>query len=145
MHLLTNSTTWHYSYCEYQHIFVFLVLSFYHQTSNISHTKSANLNFSRVVLQLSFTNPLKTGVKSKMKMWLGQRREAMLQLLSVTFYEDLSVVIMFTLNADMYCVFCIYIYVCVCIFFVTWCVAMFLWRSRIIAVSANVFVACTRL
>ena len=35
----------------------------------------------------------------------------------------------------------IYIYVCVCvsIFFITWCVAMFLWRSRIIAVSANVF------
>ena len=29
--------------------------------------------------------------------------------------------------------------VCVCIFFSTWCAAMFLWRSRIIAVSANVF------
>ena len=32
--------------------------------------------------------------------------------------------------------------VCVCIFFSTWCVAMFLWRSRIIAVSANVFSCC---
>ena len=36
----------------------------------------------------------------------------------------------------------IYICVCVCIFFSTWCVAMFLWRSRIIAVSANVFSCC---
>ena len=33
----------------------------------------------------------------------------------------------------------IYMCVCVCIFFSTWCAAMFLWRSRIIAVSANVF------
>ena len=36
----------------------------------------------------------------------------------------------------------IYICVCVCIFFITWCAAMFLWRSRIIAVSANVFFCC---
>ena len=44
-----------------------------------------------------------------------------------------------------YIYICVCVCVCVCIFFITWCVAMFLWRSRIIAVSANVFVACTRL
>ena len=35
----------------------------YHQTSNISHTKSPNFNVSRLVLQLSLSNPLKPGVK----------------------------------------------------------------------------------
>ena len=43
----------------------------YHQTSNISHTKSQNLNVSRLVLQLSLPNPLKPGVKSRMKMSFG--------------------------------------------------------------------------
>ena len=37
------------------------------QTSNISHTKSQNLNASRLVLHLSLPNPLKPGVKSRMK------------------------------------------------------------------------------
>ena len=40
----------------------------YHQTSNISHIKSKNLNVSCLVLQLSLLNPLKPGVKSSMKM-----------------------------------------------------------------------------
>ena len=40
----------------------------YSQIPNISHTKSYNLNISRLVLQLSFHNPLKPGVKSRMKM-----------------------------------------------------------------------------
>ena len=40
----------------------------YRQTSNISSTKSQNLNVSHLVLQLSLPNPLKPGVKSRMKM-----------------------------------------------------------------------------
>ena len=40
----------------------------YRQTSNISCTKSLNLNVSCLVLQLSLPNPLKPGVKSRMKM-----------------------------------------------------------------------------
>ena len=35
---------------------------------NISRTKSPNLNVSRLVLQLSLPNPMKPGVKSRMKM-----------------------------------------------------------------------------
>ena len=52
----------------------------YHQTSNISCTKSPNLNVFHLALQLSLSSPLKPGVKSWMKMWLEQRRQAMLQL-----------------------------------------------------------------
>ena len=40
----------------------------YRQISNISRTKSQNLNVSRHVLQLSLRNLLKPGVKSRMKM-----------------------------------------------------------------------------
>ena len=45
---------------------------YYHQISNISctMTKSQNLNVSRLVLQLSLSNPLKPGVMSRMKVWL---------------------------------------------------------------------------
>ena len=43
--------------------------SAYCQTSYISGTKSQNLNVSCLVLQLSLTNPLKPGVKLRMKMW----------------------------------------------------------------------------
>ena len=39
-----------------------------HQTSNIWHTKSQNLNVSSLVLQLSLPNLLHSGVKSRMKM-----------------------------------------------------------------------------
>ena len=35
----------------------------YHQTSNIGHTKSQNLNFSHLILQLSLHSPFKPGVK----------------------------------------------------------------------------------
>ena len=38
------------------------------QTSNISHTKSWNLNVSHLVLQFSFPYALKPGAKSRMKM-----------------------------------------------------------------------------
>ena len=39
----------------------------YRQTSNMSHTKSQNLNVSSLALQLSLPNPLKPIVKSRMK------------------------------------------------------------------------------
>ena len=52
----------------------------YHQISNVSLTKCQNLNVSGLVLQLSLCNLLEPGVKSKMKMQLEQRRQAMLQL-----------------------------------------------------------------
>ena len=39
----------------------------YHQTSNIRCTESQNLNVSCLFLQLSLLNPLKPGVKSRMK------------------------------------------------------------------------------
>ena len=40
----------------------------YSRISNITRTKSQNLNVSRLVLQLSLCNLLKPGVKSRMKM-----------------------------------------------------------------------------
>ena len=40
----------------------------YRKTSSISRTKSQNLNVSNLVLQLSLLNPLKPGVKSRIKM-----------------------------------------------------------------------------
>ena len=44
------------------------------QTCNITCTKSKKLNLSHLVLQLVLPNPLKPGVKSKMKMLLERRR-----------------------------------------------------------------------
>ena len=40
----------------------------YRKVSNIRRTKSSKLNVSRLVLQLSLPNPMKPGVKSRMKM-----------------------------------------------------------------------------
>ena len=40
----------------------------YRKTSSISRTESQNSNVSNLVLQLSLFNPLKPGVKSRMKM-----------------------------------------------------------------------------
>ena len=50
------------------------------QILNIRRTKCQNLNVSRVAMQLPLPNQLKPGIKSRMKMWLEQRRQAMLQL-----------------------------------------------------------------
>ena len=49
---------------------VYLMLSFksYRKTSSIIRTKSQNLNVSCILLQLSSLNPLKLGVKLRMKM-----------------------------------------------------------------------------
>ena len=41
------------------------------QTSNIRQTKSPNLYVSHLILQLSLPNPLKHGIKSRMKMKVG--------------------------------------------------------------------------
>ena len=57
-----------------------LVIHSCRKTSCISRPKSQNLNVSHLVLQLSLPNPMKPGVKSRMKMQLAQRRQAMLQL-----------------------------------------------------------------
>ena len=51
-----------------------------HRQTSDGRTKSKDLNVSRLVLQLSLPNPLKLGVKSRMKMCLEQRRQALLQL-----------------------------------------------------------------
>ena len=40
----------------------------YRKISNIRRTKSTNVDISRLVLQLSSPNPMKPGVKSRMKM-----------------------------------------------------------------------------
>ena len=40
----------------------------YRKISNISPTESPNIDVSRLVVQLSSPNPMKPGVKSKMKM-----------------------------------------------------------------------------
>ena len=80
-------------------------------TSNISRTKSQNLNVSDLVLMLSLSNPLKPGVKSRMKMWLEHRRQAMLQihlsdrlfycLLRATYVRGLTVFFISVMNAFM--------------------------------------------
>ena len=40
----------------------------YRQVSNIRHTESQNLSISLLVLQLSLPNPLKPGVRARIKM-----------------------------------------------------------------------------
>ena len=47
--------------------------NYYYQYSNISHTKSENLDVSHLVLQLSLRDILKPVVKWRMKMQLEQR------------------------------------------------------------------------
>ena len=42
----------------------------YRKISNINRTKPQDLNDSRLVLQLSLRNPLKPGIKSRMKVQL---------------------------------------------------------------------------
>ena len=49
-------------------------------TDTIRGTKSQQLTVSRLVLQLPLPNPLNQGRKSRMKMWLEQRQQTMLQL-----------------------------------------------------------------
>ena len=57
-----------------------MLSTLYYKTSSISRTKFQNLNVSCILMQLSSFNPLKPGVKLKMKMLLEQRRQAMLHL-----------------------------------------------------------------
>ena len=52
----------------------------YRQVSNIRCIKSQHFIDSRTVLRLSLPNPLKPDVKTRMKMQLEQRRQALLQL-----------------------------------------------------------------
>ena len=55
-------------------------MEIYRQVSNIRLTKSQNWSDSRPVLQLALLILLKTHVKSRMKMYLEQRRQGLLQL-----------------------------------------------------------------
>ena len=48
----------------------------YRNILNIRRTESPNSNVSRLALQLSSSNPIKPGVKSRMKIKLEQRRQA---------------------------------------------------------------------
>ena len=82
-------TNWPFSAQSDLHIFCFNVRMLtempfsnmdYPQVSNIRRTKSQHLKDSRIVMWLSLANPLKPDVKSRMKMKLEQRRQAMLQL-----------------------------------------------------------------
>ena len=52
----------------------------YRKNYNIRLPKSQNLNEYRLVLSLAVLNPLKTGLKERMKMKMEQHRQAMLQL-----------------------------------------------------------------
>ena len=47
---------------------VHITVGMYRKTSSISRTKSQSLNVSCIILQLSSLNPLKPGVKLRMKM-----------------------------------------------------------------------------
>ena len=68
------------SNCKCTSAYLFTLYSIYRQNYNIRHAKCQNFNVSSLVLQLPLCNLLKPGVKSTMKMWLEQRRQAMLQL-----------------------------------------------------------------
>ena len=51
-----------------------IVNDVYRKFSYLRRTKSQNLDVSRLVLPLFLPNPLKLGVKSRMKMQVEQRR-----------------------------------------------------------------------
>ena len=67
-------------YCKAPSLCRKLMKRTYRKVFNIRRTKSLNWNDSHLVLKLSLPNPLKPCVKSRMKMKLEQRRQAMLQL-----------------------------------------------------------------
>ena len=62
--LISKRARWPYGHTVFLRLYGYL----YHQNSSISCTKSTSLNVSRLVLQLSWPNPLKPGIKSRMKM-----------------------------------------------------------------------------
>ena len=74
-----QETTWTFPNCS-ECLTPYPPCQSYRRTSSISRTKFQNLNVSCIHMQLSSLNPLKLGVKLRMKMLLEQRRQAMLQL-----------------------------------------------------------------
>ena len=75
------TSSWNrYHATEHQHVKLRHKLKNYRQTANIRSTKSQNINVFRLVLQLSLPKPSKPVVQSRMKIWLNQRRQAILQL-----------------------------------------------------------------
>ena len=60
--------------CEWVFVYIYHIIYIYTAKSLIlRRTKSPNVNASRLVLQLSLPDPMKPGVKSRMKMQLEQR------------------------------------------------------------------------
>ena len=75
------TSSWNrYHATEHQHVKLRHKLKKFRQTANIRSTKSQNINVFRLVLQLSLPKPSKPVVQSRMKIWLNQRRQAILQL-----------------------------------------------------------------
>ena len=68
------SCIWHCSVAQVSKFAFFLIKIIYHQISNIRCTQSPKINVSPLVLQFSLPNPLKPGVKLRIKMYLEQRR-----------------------------------------------------------------------
>ena len=75
--LLYHILVWN-SHSAMEVFFLYWIIYNYHKISNIRHTKSWNLNISRLGLQWSLCNILKPSVKWRMKMYLEQRGQAML-------------------------------------------------------------------
>ena len=66
-HIEMDPPSFHHLWCTITSMPIILSC-IYHKISNISHTKSKNLNVSRLGLQLSLRNKLKPSVKWRMKM-----------------------------------------------------------------------------
>ena len=92
-----NAYRWH---CSKQHVILdltgsygfvlVLIKPYYRKISYIRQTKSPNLNVSLLVVQLSLPNPMTPDVKSRMKMQLEQRRQAISS--GASYIRDLTVV-----------------------------------------------------
>ena len=69
---------WGLERCEWRNESI--VMTAYHQISNIRCTNYLNWIASHLVLQLSLLHALKPGVKSRMKMWLEHHLSVLIQL-----------------------------------------------------------------
>ena len=77
-----HASDFYHNLIDYIRRYPWLSYKSYHQISNISRTKSQNIKriSSRLAVGCPMPNPLKTGNKSKIKMLLEQRRQAIFQL-----------------------------------------------------------------
>ena len=74
----------------------------YHQTSNTIRTQPEYLNVSRRVLQLYLPNPLKLGVKSRMKLYLKHRMSALPSVQICYYLLKRLILVMYTMDAIQY-------------------------------------------